>query len=149
MFENKVNHSMNLGVDFLKDGWAELTLKAGEAQVPIVASYIADSFRDLAEAAVQLLRGSSIARVAFQDEPGQHVIVLKRGFADQLQIKVFRNEETFSYKPGAEVLSFDAAVVDFAGQVLALLHTVRNQDYLKNWRHPFPEEAYQELLRRL
>jgi hypothetical protein len=115
-------------------------------------SYLSDALGDMAQATVSLMTGADSAIFSFQDEPGEWRWVLQRGEADSLSIRIYRSEINFAWKlkPVVEVFYCECVVLDFVGQVFAILHTILKEHgvegYKQRWRNfEFPIAVYQKL----
>jgi hypothetical protein len=59
-------------------GWATARLMHGDDQLEMLASYLHDSLKQLADAALQIARGPANTTVVFMDEPGEHQLTVTR-----------------------------------------------------------------------
>ena len=138
-------------------GWADARISAGGRHRNMTVSYLSDALGDMARSALHLLRGSREVSFAFEDEPGEHRWILTRGTMDSLRIRILWFEDTFSRSSpdqGAEVFSCDCAVLDFVGQVSAVLQNIVTDDgiegYKRRWQnHDFPTDTFNEIQRLL
>jgi hypothetical protein len=148
---------MELTYDLRDTGWACASISDGSRRRDLFASYISDALGDMAKAAAMLLNGSRDESFCFQDEPGEHRFVLSRGDADLLTIRVLWFERCFSGRAdrfGEEVFRCQCAILDFVGQVFAILHTILMEHGLEGYKQAwgnqeFPVRAYDEIRRHL
>jgi hypothetical protein len=123
-------------------GWAEARISAPGRHLDMVVSYLSGALGDMAQAALQLLRGEREAAFSFADEPGEHRWLLTRGDADSLHIRILWFREAFTGHlrrgpPGTEVFTCDCAVLDFVGQVSHVLQGILSdlgaEGYRREW----------------
>lgn len=138
-------------------GWADARISDGDRQLDMSVSYLSDALGNMARAALALLRGSREASFAFEDEPGQHRWTLVRGDSDSLSIRIHWFDDALSTRPAerrTEVFACECCVLDFAGQVSAVLHHVLADEgidgYKRRWQmHDFPSETLNQIQRLL
>jgi hypothetical protein len=147
---------MEITYDLTGGGWARASVSDGTANREMRVTYLSDALADIARAALELLRGARDISFSFQDEPGEHRWLLKRGEADTLHVRVLRFEDTFSTRTqgGLEVFYSKCTVMDFVGQVCFVLQNILErvglEGYRKLWRNSdFPLDTFNELQRRL
>ena len=59
-------------------GWATALIGEEEHLINVTVSYLHDSLKELADAAIKLKDGAPSAKVIFMDEPGEHHLVIER-----------------------------------------------------------------------
>lgn len=137
-----------------QSGFMSIGLKAGKASfVAAVAHAPYDSLRDLIMALSALLNGESEVTVKWNREPEEYDFELRRNGTDaELNIIRYPNhrrpktkrEVVFSYKG-----TFAAICESFWNAINELDGDRDIDEFDKNWRREFPEEATQELARLL
>lgn len=138
-------------------GWADARISDGSSSREMEVSYLSDALGDMAQGALQMLRGAREVSFSFQDEPGEHRWTLIRGEEDSLRIRIFWSKEAFNHRfprHATEVFSCDCAVLDFVGQVSYVLQTLLLEEGLDGYRrrwlsHEFPLGVFNEIQRRL
>lgn len=143
---------MQIIVQLAGAGWADGTISDGNQTLTMAISYIGDGIAEMAKAAVQLLRGERSAVFAFQEEPGEHVVVLTRGADDELQIEVFKNFKNFKGPKGQPIMTMKCSILDFVGQVFWNLHSIKVKEgdrYKERWRYDFPTADFEFLRKSL
>ncbi len=146
---------MKLTYTVLNAGWAEVNVREGDADIEMVASYLHDSLRDLAQAAVNLLQGVSEQRCVFMDEPGEHQFHLtkREDKAYTLQIHWYDDWESWGMHPPDQrdlVLDSEITSQDFASEVLSNLLLINKElgpeVYKKRWiENDFPTDLMLQL----
>jgi hypothetical protein len=117
-------------------------------------SYVHDSLRDMASAAVAMCRGAREVTVVFMNEPGEHHVVFRRLEKDLVQIDVYRHEDWTSWgmdkgEPTL-VLTGQTKLAHIRGQVLSVLQRILKEEgpdgYKRRWlEHDFPARELAEL----
>jgi hypothetical protein len=138
-------------------GWADARISDGGRCRDMSVSYLSDALGDMARSALHLLRGSRDVSFAFEDEPGEHRWILTRGTSDSLRVRILWFKDTFSarlYDQGTEVFTCDCDVLDFVGQVSAVLQNIITDDgidgYKRRWQNnDFPLDTFNEIQRLL
>jgi hypothetical protein len=137
-------------------GWAAANVACGDESVCMVASYVHDSLRDIASAALALCRGAREVTAIFMDEPGEHHVVLRRLDEDVVEIEVFWHDDWTSWGMSkgepSRVLRGRTRLAHVRGQVLSALQRIREEEgpdgYKAKWgRHEFPANELDELSR--
>ena len=135
-------------------GWAEVVLEGPNGTARMVASYLHDSLRQLAEATADLVCGATSASVTFMDEPGEHQLMLSRQGSQLLyEVRWYRDWASWDMYPKDRFdvrLSGSCAVAAFSASVLdnlqTLLATHGLEGYEQRWvEHPFPSQALTRL----
>jgi hypothetical protein len=136
-------------------GWASVSIRDGQFKIDLAVSYLHDSLRELAEAAISIRDGSPTAEVVFMDEPGESHLVLSLD-DDGLLYELRRYNDWCSWgnapKDGFEVLHQGRALEwEFLAcirrQLAAILKEHGEDGYFKSWiEHPFPVDLYNDLL---
>lgn len=139
-------------------GWATAIIRSEEGYVEALASYLHDSLRELAQAAIDLSRNVPEATVVFMDEPGEYHLVLTREKGTQLLYEVRWFDEWASWQEVphdqyAVELYGRTTIERFRHQVIGVLEnldrTLGPKRYREEWvRADFPSTEF-ETLRRL
>jgi hypothetical protein len=130
-------------------GWAECTVHLNDSHASLTASYLSDALGNLAAAALNLIRGSELERVSFDEEPGEYRWVLKQYRPGELSLRVLEFPELWSEAPddsGSVLLRGACSTQDFAravaGGLEAVLAEYGERGYKAKWvEHPFPNAA--------
>jgi hypothetical protein len=137
-------------------GWATATVRDGERHRKFRVSYLHDSLRELATAALSLRAGAREARIVFMEEPGEHHLhLVVAGELLAWQLRWFNDYASWNMSPADEyriVLWGNSTLDRFVGEACNLLEEVLAKHgvagYLENWEeHPFPEEELEQLRR--
>ena len=128
-------------------GWAQATIIQHNDELSVSASYTPiDTIRDFVDAVASLKTASSAHCCWFQEPGEMHWQFLRSG--DSIVVEIIR----FAGKhapDGATLFRAETRWVDFAAQVVASMHKMRDSlgvdGYEREWRHPFPVEACEEL----
>ena len=147
---------MRLNYGLERAGWATVTVDCADQHVEMAASYLHDSLRHLAAAAIALVAGAREAKVIFMDEPGEHELILSRGAGDTVEIAVWWYDDWKSWNmsayPGVRRLHGSTTVAHVRGQVLSeltrLFRDYGEAGYREAWvEHGFPTAEMRELER--
>lgn len=136
-------------------GWAIASVAFEGNTVDMRVSYLHDTLRELAEAAISLVNGAVDARVLLIDEPGEHQLYLERAANDDLRFEIRWYEDWASWgmhssKKYELRLKGTTSVRRFRHEVLNVLWNL-NQDYgpakyKEMWlKHEFPTVLYAQL----
>ena len=146
---------MEISYDLGEAGWATATVRSSEGKVDMIASYLNDPLRDLAEATLRLCAGVPEATVVFMDEPGEHHLVLSRSGDDRLayEVRWFDDWASWARHPPdrfSVVLRGEATVRRLRHQVVNVLWELDErlgpELYQERWINAaFPAEAYAQL----
>jgi hypothetical protein len=128
-------------------GWAQATIIQHNDELSVSASYTPiDTIRDFVDAVASLKTASSAHCCWFQEPGEMHWQFLRSG--DSIVVEIIR----FAGKhapDGATLFRAETRWVDFAAQVVASMHKMRDSlgvdGYEREWRHPFPVEACEKL----
>ena len=134
-------------------GWAGMTITTPEQSVFMIASYLHDSLKQLAEASLHLTRGIMRTVISFVDEPGEHQLILEKGEADLLRVEIrwFKDWASWNYVSVKYdvVAQFTTSFTEFGVSVLNNLETLLLEHgeagYKEKWRHDFPIAEYERL----
>lgn len=147
---------LSLSISYIVEdaGWAEIIISDGDEKIVHDVSYLHDSLRDLAELAIDMRSGASIAKAIFMDEPGELQLIVSK---DQNQIdfeaRWFKDWESWGLSSSSnyEVLlkgqTTVECVISQVTKVLTEIHeSIGPQKYKKIWvEHEFPMEQYRKL----
>ena len=109
-------------------GWADLVLRAGEKSLVLRGiSYTPDALGDLVRAALMIATGGYSAQVSFDNEPGEHRLVLTSHLDmasgnGPLSIVALELADLYAASPNAEghqTFIADCEALDFGRAVLA------------------------------
>ncbi len=135
-------------------GWATATLGDATYKIAMTASYLNDSLGELAQTAVSLRDGDTVATVVFMDEPGEHHLVLERVGDDlRIQVRWFDDWASRGLYPVDQfdtVLETHGTVQEFVAVVTGALDNVLKEwgtkGYKVKWvKHSFPMKKYRLL----
>jgi hypothetical protein len=146
---------MSLTIDYrlVGAGWSECTIRFGEAECEISASYLSDALRNLVLAAVAVLAGAHSISVGFDEEPGEYRWAVSRASGDRVVLKVLEFQELWGNRPNSEgkvlleaslhPLEFAEAVSNATSRVLSA-HGAK--EYKEKWvEHKFPAKELELL----
>jgi hypothetical protein len=148
--------SLSLHYDLHDAGWATATVRDGDRLASFRVSYLNDSLRELATAALSLWAGAHDARIVFMEEPGEHHLCLRvAGEALAWELRWFDDYASWNLTPLDKyrvVLSGNSTLDRFVGEAHSLLEGVLAKHgvvgYRENWEeHPFPEKDLEQLRR--
>jgi hypothetical protein len=137
-------------------GWAVARIQDGTKFIDATVSYLHDSLRELAEAAIALARGAEHARVVFMDEPGETQLIISRSGQElSFEARWFDDWNSWGMHPAEKfqvVLSGRTTVARFVGEVRkaieALLEEHGIEGYKAKWiEAEFPKELLADLVR--
>ena len=120
----------------------------------MTASYLHDSLRDMASAALAMCRGAQEVTVVFMAEPGEHRVIFRRLDGDIVQVEVFWHDDWTSWgmKKGEPSLVSrgETRVAHVRGQVFSVLQRIMKEEgpagYQAKWiAHEFPAHELAEL----
>jgi hypothetical protein len=133
-------------------GWSEATIADRDTKVELTASYLSDALGNLARAVVRLMRGMEQARVSWDEEPGEYRWLMVRT-DERVSIRILWFDSQFPERPdqeGRTVFETSCRLVDLAGQVtsqlLVLLETLGEAEYIRQWGMEFPRNEYEALV---
>jgi hypothetical protein len=136
-------------------GWAQASIDFQGDSVQMTASYLHDTLRELAEAAISIVNGAKTARVVFMDEPGEHQLLLCRLSDDKIEFEVrwFDDWESWGMLPADKYdvrLQGSTTIRRFRHEVLNVLWKIFEEygaeNYKEKWiEHEFPLNKYEEL----
>jgi hypothetical protein len=123
-------------------GWAAATVANGQTEIIFPASYLCDALRDFVDT-VQSLFFTDTAKCIWEEEPGAVQWEFRR--------RGTRVDVDVRWHDGRDVFGGDDDLLHFALEVNRELERLLTkwgpEGYLKQWRHPFPEEAQGKLMR--
>lgn len=135
-------------------GWAIVTIQHDYKTIKMVASYLHDSLKELAESAIQL-KTKTEKKVVFMDEPGEYWLVLRRLNDKDLEFEVRWYEDWASWNICSEanyqvLLNGKTTLVTYTNQVRKNLIHIHNEigveGYKEKWiEHDFPLNEYHVL----
>jgi hypothetical protein len=131
---------MQIQYRLIKAGWAAATISDETAEIVVPATYLCDAIRDFVDA-VQSLSTTKTAECVWMQEPGEVWWKFRRdGF--ELKLRVQFDDEREDFEGNDDLLRFCAQLDRELDQLLA---TWGAEHYLREWRHPFPDEAHLKL----
>ena len=129
-------------------GWATALIGEEGRLTNVTVSYLHDSLKELAEAAIKLKNGAPSATVIFMDEPGEHHLVIERvndqdivcelrWYDDWASWGMYPNDQYRPiYKAGSELYDFVKRVKEI---LEGIYQTMGIDGYKKKWiEHEFP-----------
>lgn len=147
---------LSLHYELHRAGWATATVRDGERQAAFRVSYLCDSLRELATAALSLWTGARDARIVFMEEPGEHhLCLLVAGETLAWELRWFDDYASWNMSPLEKyriVLSGNSTLDRFVSEAHNLLEGVLAEHgvagYLEKWEdHPFPQKDLEQLRR--
>ena len=90
---------MTLSYSLSGTGWATATIAHEGQRRQMTVSYLSDALSEMTQAAICLLEGADTVRFAFNDEPGEHRVVITRSGETDVQIRVRWFTELWSNLP--------------------------------------------------
>ena len=152
----RIEH-MHLEYDLSGAGWATAWIRSDDGYVEAVTSYLHDTLRELAQAAIDLCRRAPEATVVFMDEPGEYHLVLTRKKGNELlfEVRWFKDWASWGMYPKNAYrveLQGSTTVERFRDQVLGVLdkldQTLGPTKYREEWiEADFPTAEYETLSR--
>jgi len=144
---------MRLNYRVLDAGWAKVEISCDEAHIELTASYLHDSLRDLASAALALVNGAREVTVIFMDEPGEHHVVFRRADGENVDLDILWYSDYKSWGigsgPAETRLSCHTRLAHVRGQVFSALKEILAEDgidgYREKWEYEFPLKEYEAL----
>jgi len=137
-------------------GWAVATISNGHETVEAEVSYLHDTLHELSDSTLQLINGSSEARVVFMDEPGEYQLRLNKVSQCEILYSVlwFDDWESWAKHPSdsfRDVLNGTCTIDSLQHQVATvlreILETLGDRRYEELWcEHEFPIELYYKLV---
>jgi len=134
-----------------KHGCASASIGDGDITVEMDVSYLSDALGDLARAARGILRGLPETTFSFQQEPGEHRVVVSRD-DDHVRLSLYRFPDSFSRTHRGELLlTAECTTRQFATECINCLRRVLNahgeDGYRQRWKNAeFPSQEYRDLL---
>ena len=132
-------------------GWANASVSNGSTRHHIAVSYLSDALGDMARATVHLLQGGRETSFNFQDEPGAHRWCIVQDDRCFLGIRIEWFAQTFPpCSGGVKVFECDCHLLEFAGQVLAVLAGILEKEGIEGYKqrcqkYDFPVAAFEEI----
>lgn len=133
-------------------GWADASIASGDETLTVTTSYSPrDAIRDFVDA-VASLKSAAFAHCCWLQEPGEmHWQFLRT--KGELVVEVISFDGVLfpgRHGPdGTTVFKAETQWLDFAQQVFGAVLSVRASlgvdGYKREWRHPFPQEAFDKL----
>ena len=150
---------LELRYDLEGTGWADVVLGIGDVKAVMTASYLHDSLKQLAAAALALVDGQDEAVVVFMDEPGEHQLHVHRTTADQILLEIRSYDDWASWNLQSDsafsvVGRGECSCRQFVRAVLSALDGILEKHgeagYHEIWvEHEFPVEEHQCLRERM
>lgn len=139
----------------MEAGWAECRIYTTERSLRMGVSYLRDSLRELAAAALALHAGADRATVIFMAEPGEHQLLLRQSEDNSLiaEIRRYRDWASWGFTSPRDyetVLKATTSVDAFLEQVKESIEYLHWRygvaEYKARWiEHDFPREELQRL----
>lgn len=148
----------NMTIDYklFDAGWAEASFSSSSKSHMVVVSYIHDSLRDLAKAAIVLGDEAETVTVIFLDEPGEHQLILDRLSGNNLNVSIRCFEDWTTGVPFPEtefttVFEATTTISLFRSEVARVLTSLLEEHgeagYREKWvLYDFPMAEYRRLL---
>jgi hypothetical protein len=121
-------------------GWATATIADEEKEITVPASYLCDALRDFVDS-VQSLFTTATAECVWEEEPGAVRWFFRRN-GSSVNIQVEWHDHRESFTGDDDLLHLSSEVKRELDNLIATWGT---EGYLKQWRHPFPQDAYRKL----
>lgn len=123
-------------------GWADCTLADQDAEVTVLASYVAETPEELITAVARVVSSSSEARVDFEAEPTGYRLLLRRD-GDDVWMRLLRLPSRWSNDlAGTELWASRQPVDVLARAVVRCFDDVARacgeDGYHQRWHRPFP-----------
>src|SRR5689334_20669693 len=132
-------------------GWATASFGDGARDpVEVRVSHLGDALGDFARAVRGILRGLAETSFCFVEEPGSHVLVLKRE-DNVVRVDVYRSADTFGRGRGEHLLAVTCGLRALATTCINCLRRVLDEhgeaEYRRRWRGAdFPITEFEDLL---
>ncbi len=144
---------IEISYNLVGSGWAECTLRVGDAHVTVTASYLSDALDDLASAVAAVLRGHPRPTASFTEEPGEYRWVFEPLPAGQVRVRILEFKEMWGNRPdeeGTQIFQADCRVRTLAGALVSELQRLERTHgiagYREKWvQHDFPMNRLTEL----
>jgi hypothetical protein len=134
-------------------GWANCTVRAGEHDCKLSASYLSDALGKLILAAGAILAGAHSVSVGFDEEPGEYRWSIVRTDGDTVRLSILSFQHLWGNLPDADgtpLLSVSCDPLDFAKSVCEAAEAVLKKHgvagYKERWCDDFPSQQL-DLLR--
>jgi hypothetical protein len=98
--------SLNIDYRLSGSGWARCTVRFGDAQCEISASYLSDALGKLVLSAVAVLSGFQALSLGFDEEPGEYRWSITRVGADDISIRLLSFDRLWAISPMMKESSF-------------------------------------------
>ena len=129
-------------------GWADAQIGEEGSLIDVTVSYLHDSLKELAEAAIKLKSGALSSTVVFMDEPGEHQLVIERVDDQKIDCELRwydhwaswnmcpKDQYRVIYKANSDLHSFVMQVQDILEEIYL---TIGIDEYKRQWvEHEFP-----------
>ncbi len=136
-------------------GWVTVNIHSDGEAVTMRVSYLHDSLRELAEAAIALGDGTVDAQVIFMDEPGEHHLLFSRLDNDIALVEIRWYDDWASWGIHSEeeyttLLTTKVLIKDVQKEILDVLEGILSkfgaEGYKQKWiEHDFPMAEYENL----
>jgi hypothetical protein len=136
-------------------GWAYARITNHSKSISLRTSYLNDTLKELAEAALCLAGQGTSAKVVFMDEPGEHQVFFEKDHNHEINYAVrwFDDWESRGMHPSDQfetLLKGTCSISRMKHQVTNVLWDLYTNlgevKYLELWgEHPFPTELYKQL----
>lgn len=135
-------------------GWATAILSCQDQTVEMTVSYLHDSLRDLASAALAILNGATEVQVIFMSEPGVHCLILRRKDETTVSLEIRWYDDWQRWRTGSSdfetLVSGVTRLAHLRGQVISAMKQILDEygeiGYQQKWcLHEFPIQEFHQL----
>jgi hypothetical protein len=133
-------------------GWADCTIRSGERECKVSASYLSDALRKLVLAAAAVLAGAHHISVGFDEEPGEYRWSVVSTDAGIIQVTISSFQHLWGNLPDADgtpMLSVSCTPLNFGNAVREAAEAALKKhglvDYNAQWGHDFPSKELELL----
>ena len=135
-------------------GWSEARISYGQAFADLSASYLSDALGDLLAALMLLNDGATVARVSWEEEPGEFRWIFQRVSDEAIDVVVlwFDDDDGLPDDRGTVVFETRTSSIELTSAIAAgarqLLDEIGEVEYERQWvEHAFPTESLRKLER--
>src|SRR5216684_621253 len=136
---------VEINYNLVGTGWAECTLRVGEAQVTVTASYLSDALDDLASAIAALLRGYPRPTASFDEEPGEYRWIFEPLPAGQVRIRILDFKQLWGNRPdeeGTQIFEAECRQRTLAGAMVSALQKLEQKHGIAGYREEWVEHDF-------
>jgi hypothetical protein len=132
-------------------GWPTVGIDCGGAPLLLTASYLQNSFRDLASAMLALFHGARETIVVIMAEPGEHHLILRRSESSDIDMEVvwYSVWKSMGFESNVvrTLLVSRTSLEHLGSQVLLALGRALAENglegYKEAWGYEFPQTEYE------